>query len=66
VAYLEGKTCGTLHAFTWSSYYIWLESLEGELVETLLSLFGGVYLFISWSFGMVKNLIHPYLFGVVL
>jgi hypothetical protein len=23
VAYLEGHTCGTLHAFTWSSYYIW-------------------------------------------
>ena len=36
-------------------------SLEGEFVETLLSILGGVYLFISWSFGMVKALIHPYL-----
>jgi hypothetical protein len=36
-------------------------SLEGELVETLLAILGGVYLFISWSFGMVKTLIRPYL-----
>jgi hypothetical protein len=34
--------------------------LEGELVETLLAILGGVYLFISWSFGMVKTLIPPY------
>jgi hypothetical protein len=41
-------------------------SLEGKLVETLLAILGGVYLFISWSFGMVKTLIFPYLLGFVL
>jgi hypothetical protein len=35
-------------------------------VETLLSILGSVYLFISWSFGMVKILIHPYILGFVL
>jgi hypothetical protein len=41
-------------------------SLEGELLETLLAILGGVYLFISWCFGMVKTLILPYLHGFVL
>jgi hypothetical protein len=36
-------------------------SLEGELVETLLVILGGVYLLISWNFRMVKTLIRPYL-----
>jgi hypothetical protein len=36
-------------------------SLEGELVEPLLPILGGVYFMISWSFGMVKTLIRPYL-----
>jgi hypothetical protein len=41
-------------------------SLEGELVETLLAILRGVYFSISWSFGMVKTLIRPYLLGFVL
>jgi hypothetical protein len=41
-------------------------SLEGALVETLLSILGDTYFIISWSFGMVKTLICPYLLGFVL
>jgi hypothetical protein len=35
-------------------------------METLLAILGGAYLFISWSFGMVKTLNRPYLLGFVL
>jgi hypothetical protein len=31
--------------------------LEGKLLETLIAILGGVYLFISWRFGIVKTLI---------
>jgi hypothetical protein len=41
-------------------------SLEGALVETLLAILGDIYFIISWSFGMVKTLIRPYLLGFVL
>jgi hypothetical protein len=34
-------------------------------VETLLAILGGVYLFISWSLGMVKTLICSYLLEFV-
>jgi hypothetical protein len=35
-------------------------------VETLLAIYGGIHFIISWSFGMVKTLIFPYLLGFVL
>jgi hypothetical protein len=41
-------------------------SLEGALVETLLAILGEIYFIISWSFGMVKTLIFPYILGFVL
>jgi hypothetical protein len=60
--------CGTLHAFTWSSYniraYPWRENLWRHFL--LFSGVGVVYLFISWNVGMVKSLIRPYLLGFVL
>jgi hypothetical protein len=66
VAYLGGS-------YVWHITCIYLVillylgiSLEGELVETIIPIIGGVYLFVSWNFGMVKTLIHPYLFGFVL
>lgn len=54
-----------LYALDWSSYYIWCIFLEGTLVETLFVNLEGIYFIITWSFGMVKTLIHLYLLGFV-
>jgi hypothetical protein len=35
-------------------------------VETFLAILGDIYFIISWSFGMVKTLIRPYLLGFAL
>jgi hypothetical protein len=43
-----------LHVYLVSLLYLGI-FMEGELMETLLVIFGGVYFIISWSFGMVKT-----------
>jgi hypothetical protein len=51
----------TLERGRWHITCIYLVILLCELVETVHAILGGVYLFISWSFGMVKTLIRPHL-----